>query len=80
MTADSPGTTYELVLRGEISDHFQVLFDGMRVTRSEGHTVLTGRVRDQAQLHGVIERIQELGIELVSVNRLDDSRPLEDPA
>jgi hypothetical protein len=79
MTADPLGKTYELVLRGEIGDHFAVRFDGMRVTRREGHTILTGPVRDQAQLHGVIERIQELGIELVSVNPLDASRPPEDP-
>ena len=79
MTADPLGTTYAIVLRGEIGDHFGVLFDGMHVTRSEGCTILTGPVRDQAQLHGVIERIQELGIELVSVNPLDASRPPEDP-
>jgi hypothetical protein len=78
MTADPLGKVYEIVLRGEIGDHFGVLFDGMRVTRNEGHTILTGPVRDQAQLHGVIERIQELGIELVSVNPLDASRPPED--
>jgi hypothetical protein len=78
MTAGPPGTTYELVLRGEIGDHFAVRFDGMRVTRSEGRTILRGPVRDQAQLYGVIERIQELGIELVSVNPLDASRPPED--
>ena len=61
-------TDYEFVLRGEIGDHFGVLFDGMRLERVDGTTVLTGPVRDQAQLHGLIERIQELGIELVSVN------------
>jgi hypothetical protein len=38
--------------------------------RAGGTTVLTGPVRDQAHLHGLIERIQELGIELVSVNPL----------
>ncbi len=61
-------TDYEFVLRGEIGDHFGVLFEGMRVQRVHGTTVLAGPVRDQAQLHGLIERIQELGIELVSVN------------
>ncbi len=62
------GTRYELVLRGEISDRFAVLFEDMRLDRVEGTTVLTGPVRDQAHLHGLIERISELGIELVSVN------------
>ena len=38
MTADPLGTTYAIVLRGEIGDHFGVLFDGMHVTRSEGRS------------------------------------------
>ena len=58
------------MLRGEIGDRFGVLFEGMRLERRAGPTVLTGAVRDQAHLHGLIERIQELGIELVSVNPL----------
>jgi hypothetical protein len=61
-------TDYELVLRGEIGDHFGLVFDGMRLERDRGRTVITGGVRDQAQLHGLIERIQELGLELISVN------------
>jgi hypothetical protein len=77
MTSDGPGREYELVLRGEIGDHYALLFDGMRLRRTAGTTVLTGPVVDQAHLHGVIGRIQELGIELVSVNPIDDgpSRP-----
>ena len=63
---------YVLVIRGEIGDHFGVLFEGMRITRSHGTTLLTGPVRDQAHLHGLIERISELGIELVSVNPIDE--------
>jgi hypothetical protein len=70
MTADARGQTFRLVLRGEIGDRFGVLFEGMRLERARGTTVLTGPVRDQAHLHGLIERIQELGIELVSVNPL----------
>ena len=68
MTPDARGRQYELVLRGEIGDHYALLFDGMALTRIAGTTVLSGRVVDQAHLHGVIGRIQELGIELVSVN------------
>jgi hypothetical protein len=63
-------TEYEFVLRGEIGDRYGVLFDGMRLERVNGTTVISGPVRDQAHLHGLIERIQELGIDLVSVNPL----------
>ena len=61
-------TDYELVLRGEIGDRFAPVFEDMHLERIEGRTVLTGEMLDQAQLLGVIERIQELGLELVSVN------------
>jgi hypothetical protein len=67
--------SYEFVLRGEIGDRFGLLFEGMHLERTPGHTVLTGVVLDQAHLHGLIERIQELGIELVSVNPLPRKGP-----
>lgn len=60
--------SYQLVLRGELGDSFGVLFDGMQLQRLAGTTVLTGTVTDQAHLVGLIERVQELGVELVSVN------------
>ena len=60
---------YRLVLRGELSDSFGVLFDGMQLHRVAGTTVLTGNVTDQVHLLGLIERVQELGVELVSVNQ-----------
>ena len=59
---------YRLVLRGELGDSFGFLFDGMQLERLAGMTVLTGDVADQTHLLGLIERVQELGIELVSVN------------
>jgi hypothetical protein len=71
---------YEFVLRGEIGDHFGLVFDGMRLERVRGTTVLTGPVRDQAELHGLLERVQELGLELVSVNPLSTPERTTDGA
>lgn len=62
------GTPYEIVVMGEIGDKFSVAFEGMRLRHSRGRTILEGIVIDQAQLHGLIERIQDMGLELVSVN------------
>ena len=59
-------TTYSIVLRGELGDDFNVLFEGLRLERAAGTTILTGAL-DQAQLCGVIARVQDLGIELVSI-------------
>ena len=61
-----------------MGDRFAVLFDGMRFTRRDGLTTLTGRVADQAQLLGLVERAQELGFEILSLQQLsraDDSPP-----
>jgi hypothetical protein len=66
--------TYEIEIRGELGDRFLVLFEGMRLERAAGRTVIAGPVRDQAHLHGLIQRIEELGLELVSVNRVDEPR------
>jgi hypothetical protein len=63
-----PSQAYELVLRGEIGERFAVLFDGMRIEPGAGTTRITGVVHDQSHLHGLIERIAELGLELISVN------------
>jgi len=67
MDADATRPTcYRIVLKGELGDDFQVLFEGLRLERGDGETVLTGQL-DQAQLGGVIARVQNLGLELVSI-------------
>jgi hypothetical protein len=67
MTGGAETVQYRVVVRGELGDQFAVLFPAMRLARDEGTTVLTGPVGDQAQLAGLIERTQDLGLELVSV-------------
>ena len=62
------GRRYRLVLRGELGEPFGFLFEGMQMDQVAGTTVLTGSVIDQAHLHGLLQRTQELGLELISVN------------
>jgi len=66
------GRRYRLVLRGELGEPFGFLFEGMQMDRAAGATVLTGRVIDQAHLHGIIQRTQELGLELISLQPVDE--------
>jgi hypothetical protein len=66
------GRRYRLVLRGELGEPFGFLFEGMQMDRLAGTTVLTGTVIDQAHLHGLLERVQELGLELVSIGPADE--------
>jgi hypothetical protein len=65
-------STYRVVVRGELGDQFAVLFPGMHLTRDGGNTVLTGPVRDQANLAGIIDRTQELGLELIALGPADE--------
>ena len=63
------GRRYRLVLRGELGDPFGFLFDGMQLRQACGHDGADrASVTDQAHLLGLIDQIQELGVELVSVN------------
>jgi hypothetical protein len=63
------GADYRLVVRGELDPRFAYLFDCMEMDRAGGTTIISGQVIDQAQLHGYIERIEELGLELLSVQQ-----------
>jgi hypothetical protein len=67
------GATYEIVIRGELDARYAHLFEGMHMEQTAGTTVLTGSVRDRAQLYGHIDRIEELGLELVSVQQTPQS-------
>jgi hypothetical protein len=66
------GRQYRLVLRGELSDRFAGEFEGMHMERVAGTTVLSGNVVDQTHLYGLLGRLPELGIELVSVAPVGD--------
>jgi hypothetical protein len=61
-------TNYEIVVRGELSQRYSTAFEGMALEAGDGLTTITGPVVDQAQLHGLLDRVRDLGLELVSVN------------
>ena len=61
---------YEVRVQGHLEDHWSEWLGGLAVQRREdGTTVLVGPVVDQAALHGVISRIRDLGVHLLSVRR-----------
>ncbi len=64
---------YRLVVKGELSDRMQHAFEGMSLTRGDGTTTLTGTIRDQAELQGVLQRIAELGLTLLDLTAIDDT-------
>ena len=71
-TPDRPGAgRYEIRLTGRLDAHWAVWFDGLTVSQeSDGTTVISGPIADQAALHGVLQRVRDLGLPLVSVYRI----------
>jgi hypothetical protein len=61
------GKVYRIVVRGELSGRYAAAFQGMEMETKTGQTILTGEVIDQPRLHGIFERINGLGLELLSV-------------
>jgi PPK2 family polyphosphate:nucleotide phosphotransferase len=74
------GREYRLTVDGELSDSARRAFEGMTLTRAHGRTVLAGRVRDQAALHGLFRRTSDLGLTLLDVRVADDTRQHRPPA
>jgi hypothetical protein len=68
-----------MVVRGELDDRFAYLFNGLDFERISGTTVLSGSVADQAQLHGYIARVGELGLELVSIKQTGEPGVRKEP-
>lgn len=66
------GRRYRLTVEGELSDRAAVAFEGMELVRDNGTTVLEGSVRDQVQLHGLLQQVSALGLTLVSATTVDD--------
>ena len=60
------------MVEGELSDRMQPAFEGMTLTREHGNTVLAGTVRDQAELHGLLQRVSDLGLTLLSAVAVEE--------
>jgi hypothetical protein len=69
-TRKGNGKVYRIVVRDEIGERFALAFEGMEVEARGGQTVLTGEIIDQPHLHGILARINGLGLELLSVESL----------
>ena len=62
-------TRYRITVRGRLSWHLASAFDGFDLEPGNEHSVLAGEIRDQAHLYGILDRVRDLGLELVSVER-----------
>ena len=67
---------YEIRLAGHLDAHWTAWFDGLTVSyKNDGTTVISGQIVDQAALHGLLQKVRDLGLPLVSVGKVDSDQP-----
>ena len=67
----SPPTVYQIRVKSHLRSDWTDWFEGLTITLEDtGNTLLTGPVVDQAALYGVLKKVRDLGMPLLSVNRL----------
>ena len=67
---------YQIRLKGHLSDQWTNWFEGLTITLEEdGDTLLTGPVVDQAALFGLLKKVRNLGMPLVSINCVEPGKP-----
>jgi hypothetical protein len=64
---------YQVVVRGRLGEHLASAFGHLELDSRPGQTALTGTFADQAQLHGLLDQLRDLGIHLISVNPVDQA-------
>jgi len=65
---------YQIRIKGHLGREWTNWFSGLTITLDNGETLLTGSVVDQAALHGVLKKVRDLGMPLLSVNRMKPGR------
>ena len=74
---------YDIRLKGHLDAQWATWFDGLTITLEDnGNTLLSGLVADQAALHGLLKKVRDLGLPLLSVNQIppleSTNRPIKD--
>ena len=72
-TADhGPVPRYEIRVKGRLAPRWSAWFDGLDVTTGDdGTTAIAGPIVDQAALHGLLQKLRDIGIPLISVTRVE---------
>ena len=64
---------YQIHVRGVLDEKWAAWFDGLAISwKGQDETVLTGRVIDQAALHGILSKIRDLGLDLLLVKKIEE--------
>ena len=68
---DAGDVRYEIRVEGDVNERWAVWFGAAQISAEGGESVITAAIQDQSALHGVLNRIRDLGLCLISVRRLD---------
>ena len=72
---------YEIRLKGHLDSRWAAWFDGLSLTNEkDGTTIIRGPVADQSALHGLLQKVRDLGVPLVSVTQVEPGQPEWPPA
>ena len=69
---------YKIQVKGHLDERWNELFDGMTIAGHDNVTTISGVVADQAALHGLLARVRDYGLVLISVSNGQDSHDLQD--
>jgi hypothetical protein len=70
-TPEQDGDWYEIRVQGRLDDRWSAWLDGLDLSHAGGTTVLRGLVADQAALHGLLQKLRDIGLPLLSVARTE---------
>jgi len=62
----------KIIIQGHLDRKWKNSFEGMKISYAEGNTILSGNIKDESHLHGILNFIRDLNIKLISVNPSND--------
>ena len=71
MTNQNPHV-YEIRIAGHLGSSLSQTFEGLVARHANGDTILSGNLVDQAALYGILMKLRDLGLELVSIDRVEE--------
>ena len=76
--SDMPGNLCEIRVKGRVDSRWFQCYEGLGVTYQAGDTILSGPIRDQSALHGVLERVRDLNLVLIALRRVEHRKEQAD--
>jgi len=71
-TGKDQSSIYEIRIKGHLDRDWSDWFEGMRITlEDDGNTLISGPVMDQASLYGLLKRVHQIGLQLISINEIE---------